>query len=553
MKRPPFFDWIGRHKIATLVPATIAALVVVAWLVHGHAGSPERLATAVAALRSAETCLERSQLDDADRHCERAIEILGGLARNSGNSQVRFEQAAALETMALIQSASGRPDQADVFYRKAFPLWARVLGDNPSDSTVRWRLARCLARRASLLSDAGRWLEAENALERADLVCRTRVKGAVADERVDRERVLIKNQLGLLFLHTDRPALALENFEGAVAAENELIRTSSTAAADQELLISLLCNQASTYSATKQRAAALGKLGEARALAERLTAENPSIGRLKDLLATIFEREAAATGALAGNVAQAREWLVRACAIRRSLVAGAPEQPDYVEKLAASCGALAENHLATGSNARAEEFEREELVLRSKLHQEHPGVVAYRSGLGRALHNLAELLRQSGRAAEALSLSRQAAPLLAAVHRENLLDETHRRAASNAYWSLCTLELDQKDHRAAAEAVAALQAIEPRGFEEAHESAGFLCRCVALCRDDHGSPPAEMDKLARSYADRAIAALETAVRYGFRDLNELLNSRVYDPLRSHPDFARVMQRVAAIDEALKQG
>ncbi len=103
--------------------------------------------------------------------------------------------------------------------------------------------------------------------------------------------------------------------------------------------------------------------------------------------------------------------------------------------------------------------------------------MAFQFGRGRALHNLAELLRQRGRAAEALSLSREAAPLLAAVYRENVLDETRRRAASNAYWRLCTLELDQKDHRAAAEAVSALQAIEPRGFDEAHDSAGFLCRC----------------------------------------------------------------------------
>ncbi len=164
MKRPLLFDWIARHKIATLVTTAIAALLGVAWLLRGSAGSSERLATGVAALRSAETCLERSQLAEADRHCEHAIEILGVLATNSGNIRARFEHAAALETMALIQSGSGQPDQADVLYRKAIPLWARLLADNQADSTVRFSLARCLARHASLLSDAGRWEEAEKTL-----------------------------------------------------------------------------------------------------------------------------------------------------------------------------------------------------------------------------------------------------------------------------------------------------------------------------------------------------------------------------------------------------
>ena len=517
MKRLVFFDWMRRHKAATLVPAMVAAFVVSAWLLRGDGGSAVVLATAVASLRSAETCLERSQLGEAERECARAIEILDSIAMRSRDPQIRFEHAAAFETMALIQSGADRRDEADVFFRKAIPLWAKLLGDNPMESTVRWRLARCLARHASLFSDAGRWEEAEKSLTRGDLVCRTRLANAAADERVDRERVLIKNQLGLVFLRTDRWALALEQFESAASTQQEFIGTSSPVAEDLELLITLRRNQALTYSAADQPAAALRTLGEARALAERLSTLYPSTARYQDLLASFIEHQADASVGDAGKRDQVRELLARAILIREALAARSPDEPLYVEELATSYGKLAEECLSASLFAQAEEYARKEVSCQSKLLSEHPGVVAYRFGRGRALHNLAELLRQRGRGAEALSLARQAAPLLAAVHRENLFDLVHRQAASNACWSLCTLELDQKDHRAAAEAVSVLQAIEPRGFEEAHESAGFLCRCVALCRSDHGSPPMLQKKRAstdptpieRSPCFRRLSSVDT--------------------------------------------
>ncbi len=405
MKRLMLFDWMRRHKIATLVPAMLAAFVVAAWLVRGDAGSPAVLATAVASLRSAETCLERSQLAEAERECGRAIEILDSLAMRSGDPRIRFEQAAALETMALIQSATDRRDQADMFFRKAIPIWARLLGDNQADSTVRWYLARCLARHGSLLSDAGRWEEADKTLWRGDAACETRIRNVPSDERIDRERVLIKNQLGLLFLRTDRGALALEQFESAASYQQELIGASSPAADDLELLISLRRNQARTYSATDQPAAAQRTLGEARALAERLTALYPSTARYQDLLATLIEHQAEVTGGDTGSRAQCRELIARAVAIREALAARSPDEPLYVEKLATSYGKLAEECLRASAFAEAEEYARKEVSCQSKLLNEHPGVLAYRFGRGRALHNLADLLRGRGRGAEALSLA----------------------------------------------------------------------------------------------------------------------------------------------------
>jgi tetratricopeptide (TPR) repeat protein len=553
MKRLILFDWVRRHRIATVVPATVAAAVLIAWLSRSDGRSGAPLARAMAAHRSAEACLEHAQLADGDRECRRAIEILDNLAARSSDRQVRFEQAAALETLALIRSASEEPEKAHAFFRKAIGVWTRLLADDQAVALVRWRLARCLSRHATLLSSLGRGEEAENTLERGDNVCRNRVSSSPPDHRVDREWVLIKNQLGLSCLNTGRWARAIENFDSAASMQNRLTQEPEAAALDEETLISVLVNQAKAYSASREPEAALRKIGEARKLAEGLSAKHPSIGRYRDVVATLLEREAGEMKPESRGAARARELLERAVAIRESLVAGAPAEPGYLEKLADSCGMLAVMYLAAHSYAKAEEFERRELSYQLRLRQEHPGVMAYRFGRGRALNNLAELLRRRGRAEEALSLAREAAPLLESVYRENVLDEVHRRAASNAYWTLCALELDRKDHRAAAGDVVLYLSIGDIGFEAPHESAGFLCRCIVLCRDDHSLPKAEQESLAGSYADRAIGALQTAVRYGFRDLNALTSARVYDPLRHRADFTRIVRDVGATLQALKEG
>ncbi len=126
------------------------------------------------------------------------------------------------------------------------------------------------------------------------------------------------------------------------------------------------------------------------------------------------------------------------------------------------------------------------------------------SSCGATLHNLADLLRQLGRLDEALALERQAIPTLRGVYRENVLDRDHRQALSYACWTLCALALDHKDHRAAAQAVADYLAIEPNGYEEAIESARFLCRCAELSAADVTLAEPERERLVRSYSDQAM-------------------------------------------------
>jgi tetratricopeptide (TPR) repeat protein len=556
MKGVMLLDWVRRHKITTValvfVVAVAAVVLVTVWPVFGN-GDDERLrANAVAAHRLAESSLEANQLAEADRFARAAIEGLGKLATSSSDPKLRLEQAIALETLAAIETTMDQPDQAELAFREAISHYERLLFDDPYAVLIRERLAKCLVRFAPLLSESGRWDDAERILTHGLNVCLTRLTTAAPDPRLSHELVLIRNQLGRLFHRAYRLPEALENFAEAVALQNTLVSASSQTGEDRALLISIMMNQAGGLSAAKQPEPAERLLKKSAEAAETLCADFPKNDRFGDLTATVLEIEAAQIANNPERAPEARRLLERALAIRESLVAVAPE-PDFLDKLAETCHGLADSFLHSSAFKRAEEFQRKEVQLRLRLDEDHPGIPAYRFGRGEALHNLAELLRRRGRAAEAMPLEREAAPLLLEVYRENVLDEAHRRAASNAYWTLCTLELDRRDHKAAAQAVSVYRSIEPSGFEEAHEAAGFLCRCVLLCRDDHELPAAEQARLAQAYADRAMGALQTAVRDGFRDLNELTTSQLYEPLRGRADFSRMVDQVAEIVQTLSEG
>ncbi len=313
-----------------------------------------------------------------------------------------------------------------------------------------------------------------------------------------------------------------------------------------------MINKAKAQMAGNRLADAERVLIDARDLGEQLRRDYPATTRYHDVAATILDSLAELISKDPKRIREVRGLLEKSLSIREKYAAEPGAQKENLLRLTETYGSLAELFLAEKLVTEAEAYERKALVHAARLEQEHPNDLELRFEHGRSLHNLADLLRERGRSDEALPIARQAVARLVSVYKENVLDPDHRRALGYAYWALCTLELSRGDHRAAAAIVDAYQKIEPSGYEEAYESARFLCRAIPLCRQDRRIPAEERENLAQSYADRAIAALETASHSGFHDLNELKTSHIYDPLRGRPEFASIVQRVAAIVEALSE-
>jgi tetratricopeptide (TPR) repeat protein len=282
-----------------------------------------------------------------------------------------------------------------------------------------------------------------------------------------------------------------------------------------------------------------------------LRTDLPAIGRYQQLAASVLHNLSNTIKVNPARRAAAHEALARAIDIQEKLVAMAPAVPDYLSKLATFLDGLASLHRAQDHNDDAEALYRKGLSYHSRLAAQNPESLSFRFGHGQALHNLADFLRDRGRLDDALSLSREAVQQFESLYKLNPQDRDYRLAISYAYWTVCTILLDRKDHRQAVAVVVEYLRVEPNGFEESSESAGLLCRCAQLCRDDPSVPAAERESLVRSYSDRAMDALRFAVGRGYRDLNALKSAPTYEPLRKRDDFQNLVRELETKSEAAR--
>jgi tetratricopeptide (TPR) repeat protein len=519
-------------------------------LLTEHSDDPAVLyRVARAARMAAGLQVQLNRLDEAERTCRQALSILDDLtARAPLELSYRRERATVLDTMGLALATLERTSEAEAAYRLAMDVRGLIVMEQPGSGEDRWRMAVCLDHLGVLCRDAGRWDEAEHFFVRGRQLCLANPPSSPADPRVHQELVRILSHLSRLQMERGRRAEALQGYAHAVREQKALAQASPRTSAYRELLVTLLLSQAAAMAANRQPAQAEHTLVEARELAQRLRADFPAVPHYHELAASVLTNLANLIRSNPARAAEARAILDAAIALQEQLVAMAAAVPEYRFKLAAMCDSLANLLRAQHQLPEAEALYRKELANQSRLAAEYPQVLAYRFGHGQVLHNLADLLRERGRLAEALPRERDAVRLLGSVYQSNIRNPDYRTAMSYACWTLCAILVDRKDHRAAAAAIADYLRIEPNGYEESYEAAEFLCRCAQLAREDATVPADQREPLARSYADRAMDALRTAVRNGFRDAKHLESDPTYAPIRARADFGRLVREVQAMTE-----
>ena len=356
--------------------------------------------------KTAEILLETNQPAAAERSCRQAIKLLEELASRSPQVRsYRRELGAAHDTMGQIEVAKDERYLAETEYTHAIRLCSRLFAIDPSDVDLQWRIAACMNRLAPLQRADGRWGEAKSTLQRGCDFIAARARARPLAPRIEREWVSLLCQLGLLNLDMSLRLEAVENFETAVGIQTELVRTSSDIGQDRERLVGLLINQSKVQTAAVEPAKTERTLVAARNVAERLATDFPSTARYQDLVASTLSRLAGTIKADPGRRAEARGLLERALSIRKKLAASSPSVADYTAKLAESYSMLADLCFDEKSYEQIEGLERKALLYQSRLQKQHPDVAAFRFGHGRALHNLADFLRERGRAQKRLHSS----------------------------------------------------------------------------------------------------------------------------------------------------
>jgi tetratricopeptide (TPR) repeat protein len=190
-----------------------------------------------------------------------------------------------------------------------------------------------------------------------------------------------------------------------------------------------------------------------------------------------------------------------------------------------------------------EEF-RHALDVLNRLTQEHPSIPVYVGTRGMALSNLADALRELGRRDEALEILKQAQDVADRLARENPTAQHYQRGRAFAQIVTASL-LKEMGHRAEATKAyeAALESYARLSQKNTSVIYNIACAhaCLAtLISAEPSLSPSRRAEAAR-HLDEAMSAFRQAVETGYRDPSLIRADHDLDPLRSRPDFQKLMQ------------
>jgi tetratricopeptide (TPR) repeat protein len=232
-----------------------------------------------------------------------------------------------------------------------------------------------------------------------------------------------------------------------------------------------------------------------------------------------------------------------AIVLREKLAADFPEMPVYQSLMAGgyhNFGLLLED---LNRFEQAKENYEKAIAILKKLRQDYGNLPDYASALGGVLHDLAFLLYKEGKLVKARTLLQEAVTHQQAALKLNDRHDVYRLFLRNHYDLMARISLQMGNHKATAEAAVKLSSVRPNNFGDAYNASCVIARCLPLVRKDSQLSDQERRELTRTYTERAMALLRTAVQRGFRDAGHLKKDPDLDPVRQNTDFQKLVQEI----------
>jgi eukaryotic-like serine/threonine-protein kinase len=188
---------------------------------------------------------------------------------------------------------------------------------------------------------------------------------------------------------------------------------------------------------------------------------------------------------------------------------------------------------------------RKALAIIQKLADENPTVPDYRLAISNVFHNLADVARTLGPAAEARDGYGRAIVLAERLVKESPTATTYRSHLARSLRRRGLARGDLGDAPgAAADARRALGLYEGLPSRSGEQWFQTACCHAALCGLSGHDGAAVTAAEGEEEAARAIGALTRAAGLGFRDAHQWQTESALDPLRSRGDFRLLMLDVA---------
>jgi tetratricopeptide (TPR) repeat protein len=573
--------WLRRHRLLARAAAMVLALGVVMLAVTTVLVWREKEATAkalsekVVALgvadartrfarqaaedlyaQAAEKWLSREpHMTEVERQfLLRALQFYEELAREKGTDPaVRLEAGRAWRRAGNIHEKLGDDRQAEAAFRQAIGLLKSLTNEAPADQADYLRnLTGAYASLAGLLTRKGHYLEAEQALRHALLLCEERVREDPTPDSLSMAASVRRDWAYFLWQSGKRGE--------AEKVYREVLEI-------RKALATQLPNQAASWRNLSTVYGYLGGvLGETGQLKETVPVLRLSLECLEKAQAMSpgsVSRDDLATGHFmlgtalgnADQLREAEEHIGQALEIRKRLAADFPTVPGRRHLLAMTYYNLAnEIQKDPARQSEAERAYRQAHELQQKLVTDFPDEPEYHSGLGATLNNLAIHLAHRGEQAEARRLLEEAIRHQQAALKIRPGHPVYRQWLRNHCSSLAATLLELKEHAALADTATDWARAFPEQWQGCFDAYCYVARCVPLALADARLPEDRRRSTAQAYTDRARAILHAAhQRHAARDYQKsyelalVLSTSAEPALRDGPlgvEFARRARELA---------
>jgi serine/threonine-protein kinase len=438
----------------------------------------------------------------------------------------------------------GKHDEAELAYAESMRIQTQLTADFPTRPKYRNALANSHHNRGILLYGIGKRGEAEAAFRDA---LRIREQLAVDFPSIveyQQRLANTQNDFGILLVNRGKRA-------EAEIAYHEALKIKTRLAQDFPAVPGYRLELARSYDNLASLLGTLGKEVDAEAahhdalkIVSRLASEFPAVPHYRQQVARISLNHASVLDRL-GKPGEAAHVYADALKIQEQLAAEFPAVPQYRRELATTHTNLSKVLNALGKNDDAEAACREGLKIWRQLAADFAVVPDYQLGLGMTLTNLAVLTRLRKEPTQALHLLNEAVPHLKAALQADAHNPDCRNSFRDNRKILSETLLDLGDHAGTVSAADQLVQAAVDAASDVYDAACFFARCVPLAERDTKLSEAERKELAQTYTDRAIATLRQAIQNGYKDVANMKKDTDLDPLRSHPEFKKLLKELEA--------
>ena len=486
---------------------------------------------------------ETDDLTGARESYRKAIETYESLVSMDPRAiDNRRELAVAWRTVGDLQADIGRPSEARDAFERAQELAERLARQNPLLLELQADVASVYASLGRLKRQTAKLPEAVEYYLRA---CDIRQQLVATDpnvERFQRDLASCQLHLGMAQLDVDSLPEALDSFDSALESYRGVAQKNPDDAAIQDALAQTHRNIGLVYRASGDRLRAVAAFEETRKIFERLGHEKSATAAVKagwaDALVNIAV-DRRALGQLEESLAAAR----RAVEIQAQVVAKLPEVAEYQYMRAEGLTMLGLLQLQRGEYDPALDSYQSVVAIVRKISNEQPDDLKYDSLLGTALDKQAIVLWLLEKRDEAILSARQATvPLLssfeqaprAVQYRLNLSDNYFNRAKfereSGRPAEAVTLTLERKK-------------LWPENASELYKAACELALSAKIAGDLANEASDAQPAPQRHFVDLAVQTLKEAVAAGLHDLRAAGHDPRLEILHAHPEFQQLLQAV----------